>query len=296
VADIVVDLVAVVVAVTHNEPLVLVTDAESERPMLARGALDPSADPTLELALRRWVRRQTGLEVGYVEQLYTFGDVGRGYAGSSVHRELSIAYLALIGEQEPAAGAAWLSWYDLFPWEDRRAQDSVFDADLAAALTAWSEADPADRALRAQVAFGLGGAAWDPVRVLERYELMFEAGLVAESPIAGPVQAESHAMGSDHRRIAATAFGRLRGKLTYRPVVFELLSESFTLRQLQHVVEALSGTTLHTQNFRRFIEKGGLVEGTGASASTGGRPAELFRFRREVLLERPRPGVHLPRR
>jgi hypothetical protein len=42
------------------------------------------------------------------------------------------------------------------------------------------------------------------------------------------------------------------------------------------------------------VEKGGLVEGTGEQAQTGGRPAELFRFRREVLRERPAPGVGLP--
>jgi hypothetical protein len=60
-------------------------------------------------------------------------------------------------------------------------------------------------------------------------------------------------------------------------------------------VEALSGVRLHKQNLRRLLEKGGLVEGTGrVDASTGGRPAELFRFRRDVLRERPAPGVGLP--
>ncbi len=98
----------------------------------------------------------------------------------------------------------------------------------------------------------------------------------------------------DHRRIAATALGRLRGKLTYRPVVFELLPDRFTLLQLQQVVEALAGVGLHKQNFRRLVEGAGLVEGTGEHARTGGRPAELFRFRREVLGERPRPGVGTP--
>ena len=49
------------------------------------------------------------------------------------------------------------------------------------------------------------------------------------------------------------------------------------------------------QNFRRLVEKGGLVEGTARYDSrTGGRPAELFRFRRDVLRERPAPGVGLP--
>ena len=73
-------------------------------------------------------------------------------------------------------------------------------------------------------------------------------------------------MGLDHRRILATALARLRGKLQYRPVVFELLPPGFTLLQLQRLVEALAGVRLHKQNFRRLVERGGLVEGTGEMA------------------------------
>ena len=99
----------------------------------------------------------------------------------------------------------------------------------------------------------------------------------------------------DHRRMLATALGRMRGKIKYRPVVFELLPTTFTLLQLQRVAESLAGVRLHKQNFRRLVERAGLVEGTGRiDPATGGRPAELFRFRREVLRERPAPGVGLP--
>jgi hypothetical protein len=98
----------------------------------------------------------------------------------------------------------------------------------------------------------------------------------------------------DHRRILATAIARLRGKMKYRPVVFELMAPSFTLLELQRTVEALQGRRLHKQNFRRLVAEQGLVEGTGRfSAPARGRPAELFRFRREVLRERPTPGVRL---
>jgi hypothetical protein len=149
------------------------------------------------------------------------------------------------------------------------------------------------------------------VRVLERYELLYEAGLVQEALLekqvagrkpaattAGGEAAEvGEAMALDHRRLAATALGRLRGKLKYRPVVFELLPASFTLLRLQRVVEALGGVPLHKQNFRRLVETGGLVEGTGLfEMRAKGRPAELFRFRREVLRERRAPGVAMPRR
>jgi hypothetical protein len=98
----------------------------------------------------------------------------------------------------------------------------------------------------------------------------------------------------DHRRILATAIARLRGKMKYRPVVFELMPPIFTLLELQRTVEAISGIRLHKQNFRRLVAEQGLVEPTGQLApSARGRPAELFRFRREVLGERHAPGVRL---
>src|SRR5207302_5748028 len=98
----------------------------------------------------------------------------------------------------------------------------------------------------------------------------------------------------DHRRILATAIARLRAKLKYRPVVFELMPEEFTLTELQHTVEAISGRQLHKQNFRRLVESTALVEPTGeTSTATGGRPAALFRFRREVVQERPTAGLRL---
>ncbi len=101
-------------------------------------------------------------------------------------------------------------------------------------------------------------------------------------------------MALDHRRVLATAIGRLRGKIKYRPVVFELMPPAFTLLQLQRTVEALSGTRLHKQNFRRLVAQQGLVEETeDVTSGNAGRPGRLVRFRREVLLERPAPGVRL---
>ena len=119
----------------------------------------------------------------------------------------------------------------------------------------------------------------------ERQTLVF--GFQVDAEIGRP-------MAFDHHRILATAMGRLRGKLKYRPVVFELLPPEFTLLDLQKTVEAISGTLLHKQNFRRLVEQGGLVEPTGnVSTETSGRPAKLYRFRREVVLERPAPGLRV---
>ncbi len=312
---------AVIVAVTDEVPRILTVRGPGGEEALPFGPLDPETDRTLDRGLRRWVREQTGLEVGYVEQLYTFGDRFRDpREASGGPRVVSVAYLALVREREVAGagGARWRGAYEFFPWENwRQGRPEVIDLGIAPALSRWSAAaaDPfarEERRQRADIAFGLGGVAWDGERVLERYELLYHAGLVFEprrdraaescgraaasaaSEIAPPLLPGS-AMALDHRRILATALGRLRGKLKYRPVVFELLPPEFTLLQLQRVVEALAGVPLHKQNFRRLVETGGLVEGTGRQlAETGGRPAELFSFRREVLRERPAPGVGLP--
>ena len=96
----------------------------------------------------------------------------------------------------------------------------------------------------------------------------------------------------DHRRILATGIGRLRSKLKYQPVLFELMPETFTLYELQRASEALSGVPLHKQNFRRMVEKSGLIEPTGeVSRAGGGRPAAVYRFLRAKAWERRAEGV-----
>jgi hypothetical protein len=298
---------AVIVAVTNETPRILTINlpgrAGTDALALPSGSLDPVGDRTLDLGIRRWVREQTGIELGYIEQLYTYGD--RDRLPGIDRRVLSIAYLALVreGAVEGTESPVWRPWYDHFPWEDWRAGRPEVIADaIVPALQAFVAAttDPAlaaARRARIEIAFALGEAPWDPNRVLDRYELLYEAGLVAESAAEGEIDGRfGSPMALDHRRIAASALDRIRGKLTYRPVVFELLADAFTLLQLQRVVEALVGIRLHKSNFRRLVEQGQLVERTGViEARTGGRPAELMRFRREVLRERPDPGVGLPR-
>jgi hypothetical protein len=289
-----VSLEAAIVAVTDNTPRILTVD-QTDAPRLPSGPLQGNGDRTLELGLRRWITEQTGIAVGYVEQLYTFGDLRRDRRREgSGPRQIGVAYLALIREAPPRPGAAWLDWYRLLPWEDHRAGRPEIVDDVVSHLAKWTSGD-AERRERAQIAFGLGDTPWDAVKVLERYELLYAARLVQEwasdHPSEPAVAGLGQHLAADHRRVAATALGRLRGKLTYRPVVFELLPEDFTLAQLQQVVEALLGARLHTQNFRRLVKTQGLVDETDRTASTGGRPARLYRFRREVLLERPGPGL-----
>jgi hypothetical protein len=313
-----VGLNAAIVAVENVTPLILVVEAgQGARDSLPFGPFDPVGHRTLEIGLRGWVEAQTHLKLGYVEQLYTFGDRGR-YAGPSARdpRVMSVGYLALTRRSPESdavlarSGAAWRPWYGYFPWEDwRGGTPAPLDAILPL-LAEWSAqkpgrdapARPIARHDRVRLAFGVGDVPWDEERVLERFELLYEAGLVEEARRDGRPAALGRkrlpslglAMRHDHRRILATAISRLRGKLKYRPVVFELMPETFTLTELQRTVEAISGQHLHKQNFRRLVENSQLVEPSGGtSTATGGRPAALFRFRRETLQERPAPGFRL---
>jgi len=303
-------LSAAIVSVEREEPSVLVVARRDEADALPFGPFDPLLHRTLESGLREWVGEQTHFELGYTEQLYTFGDKGRHTpaggekkAAKDAVRVVSVGYLALTRQtQGDAPDSEWRGWYHYFPWEDwRDGKPAMIESAILPSLRKFvkeaSSAQTAEtRRERVKLCFG-DGLPWDEEKVLERYELLYEAGLVEEYyRDSGLAVKESlgTAMLYDHRRILATAIARLRGKLKYRPVVFELMAPSFTLLELQRTVEALAGLRLHKQNFRRLVSEQGLVEGTGKFSSPArGRPAELFRFRREVLRERPAPGLRL---
>lgn len=303
---------AAVVAISGRSPCILAIGGNA-RDALPFGPFDPRKHRTFETSLRASVEAQTALKLGYIEQLYTFGDRGRQKLPDEAGTHMvSVGYLALTrtdaeaNEQLAEAGAAWRDWYTYLPWEDwRQGRPAVIDQLILPALRNWSaevgreertSAMPSPRT-RLRLAFGLDDFPWDEERVLERYELLYEAGLAEEAVtddrakppcLASPGVAMRH----DHRRIVATAMARLRGKIKYRPVIFELMAPEFTLTELQATVEAISGRHLHKQNFRRLVEGAELVEPTGGSTSdTGGRPAALFRFRRRILEERPAPGL-----
>lgn len=305
--DIVIGLSAVVAALRGGEASVL-TVRTSEGLGLPFGRFDPDGHRTFELALRAFVTAQTGFTLGYVEQLYTFGDKGRDAPVADLHgldvgaaRIVSVGYLALTpAADDSAPDTAWAPWSRFFPWEDwRSGRPQVLDQVIGPQLGRWAGNDEA-RASRARLTFALEDAGWNEERVLERYELLYEAGLAAEAVRdRGARSAAPDGLGepmiSDHRRILATALGRLRAKVRYRPVVFEFMPAEFTLLALQRAVEAIAGVRLHKPNFRRAVERTGLVEGLGRfDPGAGGRPAELFRFRRELLGVQPVGGLSLP--
>ncbi len=312
----VITLIGVIVAVTNEIPRVLAVRRGDDY-RLPNGHFDPLAHASLEDGFRNLIGDQTGLDLSYIEQLYTFGNRYRDRKEiNGGPRVVSVAYIALTHEDPiSAANIDWADWYRFLPWEDwRSGRPSIIPQTIKPALTKWlrrvQNPRRKNREERINVTFGDSNATeMDAVLPLERYELLYEAGSVSEAQrdlraikgASSDVDAQDPndpmgiSMASDHRRILATALGRLRGKLAYRPVVFELLPGEFTLLQLQRVAEALSGAKIHKQNFRRLVANADLVEAVGrTTAVSRGRPAELFRFRREVLGERLTVGLARP--
>jgi hypothetical protein len=168
-SELAVALDAVIVAVSDEEPRVLVRGPDDALPA---GPFDPAEDRTLEVGLRRWVVEQTQLRLGHVEQLYTFGDRDRDPRRAHGPRMLSIAYLAFVRESTPAGPARWRGWYDYFPWEDWRAgRPALVDAAILPAVDAWvagaSGEERRARERRARRCTGTRRAAWNPELVLD---------------------------------------------------------------------------------------------------------------------------------
>jgi len=161
-------------------------------------------DETLDAAARRELREETGLKDIYLEQLYTFGALGR----DPRERVVTVAYYALVN----------LAGHDV------------------------------------QASTDAHNAAWFPVNDLPT-------------------------LAFDHDQILLAAYERLRGKVRYQPIGFELLPEKFTLRQLQHLYEVILDRELDKRNFRKKVLAMEIVRETSEiEQDVAHRAARLYRF------------------
>ena len=295
----IVELVPVLIAITNGSLRVLTV---AQGALLPNGLLAPLRH-SLQAGVRMWVAKQTSQPMGYVEQLYTFVDTRRqNEQGLPV---LYVSYLGLVREAADSIlhpDAKWQDCYGYFPWEDLRTDGGQRDA-IVSRLRIWANSADTEevrqkRLKRIHLCWGVEPENWSEEYVLQRYEMLYESGLIAEA--AEPQTNFDFAlmgqpMRHDHRRVLATALSRLRAKIKYRPVIFELMPPEFTLLQLQNSVEAISGRLLHKQNFRRQIQQQNLIEpsDTGVSGSKG-RPAQLYRFRDDVLSDQLISDIGLP--
>jgi 8-oxo-dGTP diphosphatase len=155
----------------------------------------------------------------------------------------------------------------------------------------FSFGDP-DRDPRTRVVTVAYYALVDPDKLSRSFDADAQSGLIEltvpwEGESGGPVGARDEngkpaAIAFDHADILGLAVQRMRGKLDYAPIGFELLPKRFTLRQLQNIHETIQGRRLNKDSFRRRMIASGLIAPTGElEQSVGHRPAELYRFKRK---------------
>ncbi len=129
----------------------------------------------------------------------------------------------------------------------------------------------------------VAGSAGSP-RAVARIVVPWEGETGGSVELRGE-EGESLDLAFDHDEILGMAVKRLRGKLDYTPVGYQLLPERFTLRELQTVHETVLGRPLNKDSFRRRMLASGDLEATGTKQRhVGHRPAELYRFRRRSAI------------
>ncbi len=298
--EIIIDLNAVIISIDpNNQGELTVLTIDKANNLLPWGQYDPMHHKTMEIGLRHWVKNLSGMMLDYVEQLYTFGDSGRFSYGDPNRHIVSTGYLAIVNpeirEQQPTS--QWRNIYDFFPWEDfRNGRPPILDKFILPKLYDWSDGIETDQ--RIKLSFGSQNDVWDEENTVARFELMYEANLVFEAvrdanpDMSGEIninEADTKLptgsyMPFDHRRILATALGRIRSKVKYKPVIFDLMSNFFTLFELQKSTEAILGHRLHKQNFRRYVEREKLVVKTDEMQhQPSGRPASLYEFNKQLV-------------
>jgi 8-oxo-dGTP diphosphatase len=104
-----------------------------------------------------------------------------------------------------------------------------------------------------------------------------------------PVRRLPVEMAFDHREVVDYAVRRLRSKVGYSSVGFQLLPSEFTISELQHVYEAVLGLSINRGNFWRRVVDRGVIEPTGKERSVRGKKAYLFRFTQQAFGLREEP-------
>ena len=95
---------------------------------------------------------------------------------------------------------------------------------------------------------------------------------------------EIHSMAFDHKKILQTCLERLQSKVIEQPIVFNLLPEKFSLRELQNLYESILGTKLDRRNFRKkFLMMDWLMDANEWEQNVTHRPGRLYKFKPKNL-------------
>lgn len=197
-------------------------------------------DETLDEAATRILATETNLHNIYMEQLYTFSEIDR----DPRMRIVSTAYMALIDKNKlndnlyPNA-----SWFNMLILEDENTMNITFDN---------------------------GNEQFDIVlekKLIEKTTNRYEYVVVKNDKLA-----------FDHAKVIATGITRLKNKIEYTDIVFNMMPEYFTLGELQQVYEVILGKELLDPAFRRIIADK-VVKTDKLKTGGGHRPSALFKYK-----------------
>lgn len=129
------------------------------------------------------------------------------------------------------------------------------------------------------------GERGQPVRVVYFALVPAEARLTGGGAARWAPAAGNVPLTAGESEVLAYALRRLRYKLEYSAVGFQLLPGEFTLSELQHTYEIILGEQLDKRNFRRRMLRSGIIEETPRLRAGEGRPARLYRYRPDAVAE-----------
>jgi len=204
----------------------------------------------IEKAAYRELEEETGVTNVYMEQLFTYGKVGR----DKRMRVISISHMALIPQESirPIAGddAEDVAWFTVEKKEvsDKKHQIIIRNEELRLC-----------------------------------YEYMVDITYKKNGVVSVPItdihaNDENRGIAFDHIEMINAGIDRLRNKVEYVPIAFNLVPEKFTLNEIQKVYEVILGKKLVKQNFRKWVDKF-VEELDEKQEEVGHRPATLYRYK-----------------
>ena len=208
---------------------------------LPGGFLDPQKE-TLEECAKRVLKRETNLEDIYLEQLYTFDSLKR----DPRMRIVSTSYVSLIDKNRLTQKVKNASWFDIILMEEK---DGIIEFNLNNGVES--------------ISFSIKKTLRD--KTTDRYDF---------SPI------KNEKLAFDHACVILAGVERIRNKINYTDIVFNMMPEYFTLGELQQVYEVILNKKLLDPAFRRIIADK-VEKSTKMRTGGGHRPSVLFKYKRK---------------
>lgn len=242
-----------------EKSLQLLLIQRGEHPYLGQWALPGgfvSVDESLEDAARRELFSETNIDNIYMEQLYTWGEVQR----DPRMRVISSAYMALVDRTalnvqagDDADAADWFKvTYDVLD-ASREEQDNGYKQEQQIRITLTNESTTLTGVVKI-------------TETVQGHARRIEREIT-----------ENDGFAFDHLKMIQYAIERLRGKVEYTDIIFNLMPPLFTLSELQRVYEIILGKELLAAAFRRKIA-GSVTETEEFTKDAGHRPSKLYRY------------------